>query len=52
MKNSWRVSVIQLVVLVVLVLGANSWAQERAPIGEQIAKAYGLDSWGQIDGLR
>jgi len=52
MKNSWRVSVIQLVVLGVLVLGANSWAQERAPIGGQIAKAYGLDSWGQIDGLR
>jgi len=36
----------------VLVLAPNSWAQERAPILEQIAKTYGLDSFGQIDAIR
>jgi hypothetical protein len=35
-----------------LVLASNSWAQERAPILEQIAKTYGLDSYGQIDAIR
>jgi hypothetical protein len=30
----------------------NSWGQTRAPILEQIAKAYGLDSYGQIDAIR
>jgi hypothetical protein len=36
----------------VLVLAANSWAQKRPPILEQIAKTYGLDSFGQIEGIR
>src|SRR5882762_3398893 len=36
----------------VLVLAANSWAQKRPPILEQIAKTYGLDSYGQIDAIR
>jgi len=36
----------------VLVLAANSWAQKRPPILEQIAKTYGLDSFGQIDAIR
>jgi hypothetical protein len=35
-----------------LVLAANSWAQKRPPILEQIAKTYGLDSFGQIEGIR
>jgi hypothetical protein len=35
-----------------LVLAAASWAQTRPPIVEQIAKAYGLDSFGQIDAIR
>lgn len=30
----------------------NSWGQSRAPILEQVAKAYGLDSYGQIDAIR
>ena len=39
-------------VFAVLILAANSWAQTRPPIAEQIAKAYGLDSFGQIDAIR
>src|SRR5215471_19368488 len=36
----------------VLALAAASWAQERPPILEQIAKTYGLDSFGQIEAIR
>ena len=35
-----------------LVLASNSWAQNRAPILEQIAKTYGLDSYEQIEAIR
>lgn len=35
-----------------LIVSANCWAQQRAPILEQIAKTYGIDSWGQIDAIR
>jgi len=35
-----------------LFLASNLWAQERAPILEQIAKTYGLDSFGQIEAIR
>ena len=35
-----------------LVLAATSWAQTRPPIVEQIAKTYGLDSYGQIEAIR
>src|SRR5436309_13891603 len=34
------------------VLAATSWAQTRPPIAEQIAKTYGLDSFGQIEAIR
>jgi hypothetical protein len=37
---------------VILILASPSWAQTPAPIGEQIAKAYGLDGFGQIDAIR
>ena len=37
---------------VLLILPATSGAQQRPPIAEQIAKAYGLDSFGQIEGIR
>jgi hypothetical protein len=36
----------------VLVLAATSWGQSRPPIVEKMAKTYGLDSWGQIEGIR
>jgi len=34
------------------ILPATSWAQQRPPIAEQMAKTYGLDSFGQIEGIR
>jgi hypothetical protein len=36
----------------VLVLATTSWAQNRPPILEQIAKTYGLDSWDKIQAIR
>ena len=36
----------------VLVLAATSWGQSRRPIMEKIAKAYGLDSYGQVEEIR
>src|SRR3989442_4280060 len=36
----------------VLVFAPNSWAQKRPPILEQLAKTYGLDSYGQIEAIR
>jgi len=35
-----------------LILAPNTWAQQRAPILEQIAKVYGLDSYGQVEAIR
>jgi hypothetical protein len=52
MTNARRSAVIRLLVLGVLALAATSWAQKRSPISEQIAKTYGLDSFGQIEGIR
>lgn len=52
MTNANPVSVIRLLVLGVLVLAAPLWAQNRPPISEEIAKAYGLDSFGQIEQIR
>ena len=52
MTNASRVAMISLLAFGVLVLAATSWAQQRPPIVEQIAKTYGLDSFGQIDAIR
>jgi hypothetical protein len=52
MSNVSRVTTIRILVLEVLVLAATSWAQDRSPIAEQIAKTYGLDSFRQIDRIR
>jgi len=35
-----------------LIVPAFSEAQQRAPILDQIAKAYGLDSYGQVEAIR
>jgi hypothetical protein len=43
---------IRCLLLALLVLAANCWAQERAPILDQIAKTYGIDSWDKIEGIR
>ena len=52
MKNSSRLNPIRLLVVAVLVLAPNSWAQERPPIFEKVAKTYGLDSRDKIEALR
>jgi len=38
--------------LFVLAVTATSWAQNRPPILEQIAKTFGLDSYGQVEAIR
>jgi hypothetical protein len=52
MTSANRVPVICVAVLGVLMLAATSWAQNKAPISEEIAKTYGLDSFGQIEQIR
>jgi hypothetical protein len=52
MTNTSRGTKIGLLFLGILVLVATSLAQARPPIVEQIAKAYGIDSWGQIEAIR
>jgi hypothetical protein len=43
---------IRFMVFGVLFLASTSWAQTRSPIAEQIAKAYGLDSYDQVEAIR
>jgi hypothetical protein len=38
--------------MLLLLLPATSGAQQRPAIAEQMAKTYGLDSFGQIEGIR
>jgi hypothetical protein len=52
MTNPSRATMIRLLAFGVLVLSASSWAQTRPAILEQVAKTYGLDSFGQIDAIR
>ena len=52
MRNVGRVPVIRLLVLGLLVFAATSWAQNKPPIVDEMAKAYGLDSFGQIEKIR
>jgi hypothetical protein len=50
--DSSRPSIIRLLAFGVVVLAATAWAQNRPPILDQIAKAYGIDSWGQVEAIR
>jgi len=50
--NSSRTTMIRLLALGVLLLAGTAWAQNRPPILEQIAKTYGLDSYGQVEAIR
>jgi len=52
MKNATRVTIICLLAFAVVVVAPNTWAQQRAPILEQIAKTYGTDSWEKIEAIR
>jgi hypothetical protein len=47
-----RSKTIRFLVFGVLVLAATSCAQKRSSVPEQIAKTYGLDSFGQIEAIR
>jgi hypothetical protein len=51
MTNTARVNMIRHLAFGVLIL-ATSWAQQKPPIAEKIAKTYGIDSWGQIEAIR
>jgi hypothetical protein len=51
MTNAGRVRLISFLAFVMLALAGTSGAQ-KPPIVEQMAKAYGIDSWGQIDAIR
>jgi hypothetical protein len=52
MTKSSRSSMICLLTFAALVLAPNSSAQNRPPILEEIAKTYGLDSYGKIEAIR
>jgi len=38
--------------LLLLLLPATSWAQQRPAIAEQMAKVYGIDSFGKVEAIR
>src|SRR5499433_1697013 len=52
MKYLSRVMTIGIMGFWMLTLAASSWAQERDPIIEKVAKAYGLDSYDKIEAVR
>ena len=52
MTKSTRSATVLLLSLGVLLLAATSRAQTRPPIVEQLAKTYGIDSYGQVDAVR
>jgi len=54
MVNLRRLDVIRLFALSALLLtpSAISWAQQRPPIADKMAKTHGLDSFGQVEGIR
>jgi hypothetical protein len=52
MTHASRVMRVLLLVFGVLTLAATSESQTRPPILEQVAKAYGLDSWDNITAIR
>src|SRR5262245_56201276 len=54
MTNSNCLNLLRLfaIMALILVFAANSRAQERPPVAEQMAKTYGLDSFEQIEKIR
>src|SRR5215831_1503166 len=52
MTKLGRSMTIRFVVCAMLVQAGTSWAQTLPPIAEQIAKTFGLDSFGQIEAIR
>ncbi len=51
MKNACRLITMGLL-LCGLALAPNSWAQQRSPLLDQIAKTYGVDSWDKVEAIR
>jgi len=52
-RSDMRLNAIRLLALgMLLALPAASAAEQNPPLAEQIAKAYGLDSFGQIEAIR
>ena len=47
-----RIPLIGVLLLGVLHLPESASAQERSPIVDQLAKTYGVDSWGQVEAIR
>jgi hypothetical protein len=43
---------IRILVFAALVLAASSCSPKRSSVAEPIAKTYGIDSWGQVEGIR
>jgi hypothetical protein len=52
MTNASRGTILRLLAAAVPVLALTSGAQTRPPIVEKIAQTYGLDSFGQVEGIR
>src|SRR5215468_3283117 len=52
MTKTNRVSMIRFLAFTVVFLAPYSWAQQRDPIIEKIAKTYGIDSWDQVQAIR
>src|SRR4051812_17419679 len=54
MINLRRFDAIRIFALSALLLTPSvlSWAQQRPPIAEKMAKTHGLDSFGQVEGIR
>jgi hypothetical protein len=54
MRNTRRLTMIGFLLCGVLVFAPTSWAQapQRAPILDQVAKTYGIDSWDQVEAIR
>ena len=54
MINLVRLDVIRIFALSALLLtpSALSWAQQRPPIADKMAKVFGIDSFGKVDGIR
>jgi hypothetical protein len=53
MKNFSRLNAINILAFSILsMLSMTSWARQLPPLAEELAKTYGLDSFGQVEGLR
>ena len=52
MKNYRRITVMTVLFCGMLGLAPVSWAQNRAPILDQVAKTYGIDSWDKVEAVR